>query len=256
MELLVVIAIIGILIAVVIPVIGTALERGRQADCVSNLRQFAVMIMTYRTDRQNMRQFGADDYRLDVPPWLSSLYGDYHASKSIYVCRSDRSGGADGSRPDTGPEDVIRDQFAETDDTESNTSAASLAAGARRNAQVTRCSYMYEFSAAACSWGWQGYLGGVTGAEIDRDGDPSHTSWGEAKYRQMYGGDGWNGFQPYGETYFPIVRCFHHYRVRVTAADVDPSGGLLNTTHKEPLSLNVAYAGNVFPAPLTWELVR
>ena len=47
MELLVVIVIIGILAALLFPVIGRVQERGREAKCASNLRQLHTAVMSY-----------------------------------------------------------------------------------------------------------------------------------------------------------------------------------------------------------------
>lgn len=49
-ELLVVLAIIGVLATLVSPVIGTAIERGRSAKCVNNLRQIGVAVQQYTAD--------------------------------------------------------------------------------------------------------------------------------------------------------------------------------------------------------------
>jgi prepilin-type N-terminal cleavage/methylation domain-containing protein/prepilin-type processing-associated H-X9-DG protein len=51
-ELLVVIAIIGILAAILIPVIGKARESARTSQCISNLRQVYVGYMTYVNDNR------------------------------------------------------------------------------------------------------------------------------------------------------------------------------------------------------------
>jgi prepilin-type N-terminal cleavage/methylation domain-containing protein/prepilin-type processing-associated H-X9-DG protein len=56
-ELLTVIAIIGILAAILIPVVGRARESARGARCISNLRQVGVAIYAY-----------ADDNRGSLPP--------------------------------------------------------------------------------------------------------------------------------------------------------------------------------------------
>jgi len=49
-ELLVVIAIIAILAAILFPVFAKAREKGRQASCISNLRQLAVATLQYAQD--------------------------------------------------------------------------------------------------------------------------------------------------------------------------------------------------------------
>ncbi len=52
-ELLVVIAIIGILAAVLLPVLEKAIERGRQAVCISNLKQWAMAQQVYSNDNNS-----------------------------------------------------------------------------------------------------------------------------------------------------------------------------------------------------------
>lgn len=52
-ELLVVIAIIAILASFATPTIGNAIERGRSAKCVGNLRQIGVAVQQYIADNDN-----------------------------------------------------------------------------------------------------------------------------------------------------------------------------------------------------------
>lgn len=227
-ELLVVVAIIALLMVLALPIIGRAMERARQADCMSNLRQFAIASLLYRNDH--------DAEVTPTPPWLSSLHPHYIPDPRQYICRTDRSRGAHGGKPDNAPE--VGDQFAETDDTEFNP-AGPTAWG--RNPAITRCSYMYEFSAAPCSWGWASYLG-ATLADVDRNGDGT-ASWAEVKFFQLHNGDNWNGNQPYGDSMFPLIRCFHHYAHRRVPT---PEG-------MQGWTLNVSFAGGVFEAPIKWE---
>jgi prepilin-type N-terminal cleavage/methylation domain-containing protein len=49
-ELLVVIAIIAILAAILFPVFAQAREKGRQAVCISNMKQFTLGMMMYVQD--------------------------------------------------------------------------------------------------------------------------------------------------------------------------------------------------------------
>ncbi len=221
-ELLVVIAIIGMLAALIMPVLSSARSRGRQSHCANNLHQISMAIMMYRMDHNDRD-----------PDWLSVLFQDdmgylSKGSEDVLICRSDPSDGADGSKPN-GVEEV-GDQFSETDDTDENTHET-------RYTHIERCSYMYEFSAAPCSWKGDG------------------RSWREVKIEQLNEGEDWIfGGRPFCPTTFPIVRCFHHYNEgSFTISDdaPDPPFDLGEFPHL--LSLNVAYAGNIFRGPLFWE---
>ena len=66
-ELLVVIAIIGILAALLLPVLAAAKERGLRTQCVSNFKQLAAAIQMYADDHGN---------QLPGPCWLG-LYEEY-----------------------------------------------------------------------------------------------------------------------------------------------------------------------------------
>jgi len=101
---------------------------------------------------------------------------------------------------------------------------------------IDRMSYLYEMSTAPCSWK-----------------DNGAKTWQVLKLEQLRDGDEYNGFQRYDETTFPVVRCFHHYREGHFIIP-DPKDPLSGATEIDPLTLNVAYAGNVFRAPLFWEL--
>src|SRR3954463_11789836 len=53
-ELLVVIAIIGILAALLLPVLGRAKESGRSGACLNNLHQIGIALQLYVQDNQNL----------------------------------------------------------------------------------------------------------------------------------------------------------------------------------------------------------
>jgi len=84
-ELLVVIAIINILAAQLLPALSTAREKGRQANCMSNLKQFSYAIEMYQMDYN------------DYPDWLSTLSPSYIGrNPKIFICLSDMNKGAKG----------------------------------------------------------------------------------------------------------------------------------------------------------------
>ncbi len=179
MELLIVIAIISLLAAMLLPALGNARERARQANCTGNLRQFSQAIQMYM-----------DDWDRQYPPWLSTLYPSYLSSEKTYICLSDPTGGAEGGRADW------CEEFNETDDFID----ADLHGG--NNGTVPGNSYFYEFAIAACSWFESSYNPGDQEFEdADTNGDDTIT-WCEAKAWQME----YQGY--HGRV--PIVRCFWH----------------------------------------------
>lgn len=221
-ELLVVIAIIGILAGLLLPVVSKARERSRQTNSENNLHQFSVAVACYR-----------DDHEKAFPKFLSTLYPSYVAAPNLFLCLSDKSRGAEGSKPD----DDGTDQYPETDDNTGNNG-------------INGCSYLFEFSGAKCEW-WDGYIGnsGSIGSRIDANADGTVT-WAEAKQFQLENGDLANGNVPYIATSFPMIRDFYHQKENSFRVK-DPDTGL---TLRMGLTINVAYAGNIFRAPLMWEL--
>lgn len=101
-ELLVVIAIIAILAAILFPVFAQARERGRQTQCLSNLKQLSLALLQYCNDNngrmpstgtyhpERMPNWcGSVDTFRDVIPENGSLW-PYVKSRGIYVCPTDK----------------------------------------------------------------------------------------------------------------------------------------------------------------------
>lgn len=106
-ELLIVIAIIAILAAILFPVFATARERGRQVQCLSNLRQLAVAFRQYAEDNRGLyplvgsAESGGTPHNWagcaqgvgngwNIDPKLGSIW-PYVKSSGVYVCPSTRN---------------------------------------------------------------------------------------------------------------------------------------------------------------------
>jgi prepilin-type N-terminal cleavage/methylation domain-containing protein len=217
-ELLVVIAIIGLLAGLLLPAITRVREKARQTHCENNLKQFAVALTTYRQD------FGNEQ----LPDKLSDLTPKYMSSPSSFACKSDKSDGVDGSKP----ADIVLakdpNMFDETDD---------IIPGSNNK----KSSYFYEFSGADCSWPYGS--SGITNLS-------SGASWKEVKTSQMLNGDNASEHQPYSQIFFPMIRCFHHWREQLW--EYTPPGS--SDSIKQGLTINVSYAGNIFRCAFLWEV--
>lgn len=88
-ELLTVIAIIGILAAIVIPVVGRVRESARDAQCKSNLRQYGVAVALYVTD--NKQTYPSGDNPLltqELAPYLNPNKPGSNAGSPLDECPS------------------------------------------------------------------------------------------------------------------------------------------------------------------------
>jgi prepilin-type N-terminal cleavage/methylation domain-containing protein/prepilin-type processing-associated H-X9-DG protein len=123
-ELLVVIAIIGVLAALLLPSLQNAKEKGRQIQCVNNLRQLQLAWQLYADDHDGWlprNWFGYAgkpgespswtagwlDYEADNPDNTNTLWlttggngriGEYVKNAAIYKCPSDRSWALNGGQ--------------------------------------------------------------------------------------------------------------------------------------------------------------
>jgi general secretion pathway protein G len=64
-ELLTVIAIIGILAAIIIPVVGSVRKAAQASNCISNLRQIGVAMQLYARDNRNLLPKPLDSTQTD-----------------------------------------------------------------------------------------------------------------------------------------------------------------------------------------------
>lgn len=93
-ELLVVVAIIGILLAILFPVISRVREAARRAECTSNLKQIAMGLVIY--SNENSDAFPSDTTYSGVSPAMKALnlvYPLYVPNKGTFNCPSDSSTG-------------------------------------------------------------------------------------------------------------------------------------------------------------------
>ena len=215
-ELLVVIAIIAILAGMLLPVLNRAKEKGRQAACTGNLKQFGLALIMYR-----------DDNRDEMAGWISNLYPDYIETDQVYLCPSDLNDdeGRDADewlgRPDG--------QFDEAYDRVGSTPAAGLMP---RNPNIAKSSYFYEYTHAPCSF------------------HSGYDSWSEFKEWQLEGDDAAVVPDPPGwdPSLFPVLRCFWHIRKIERYFPAKKAIG-----DNELPVLNVSYAGNFFLTKAYWE---
>jgi type II secretory pathway pseudopilin PulG len=230
---------IGILAGMLASVVSSARKQARQTDCKSNLRQLGAAILVYRGENEGRN-----------PPWLSRLYPEYVDDMHVFVCRSDKNKGLDVVRPaDLPPNEVDANQtFPEVID---NKSGARVPVNNlpeyQANKDIEANSYFYEFSAAESPW-----------PAPDLDGDGS-IAWWEYKENQLRVGDIANGGsptnpKPYSQSRLPIIRCYHHHKEQFVECHLRAANGSKSTTiSRGRITLNVAYAGNVWIAPLWWE---
>jgi len=236
LELLIVIVIIGILGSALVVSVQSSYKNARQTNCKSNLRQFGVALTIYRAEHDN-----------ETPNWISNLYPEYVDDRAMYICTADINHGYDRPRP----KELIRlinDSGNSADkstywDNEKNSNNL-------RNEAIEACSYFYEFSSAPASQNW--YSGEDLPATVQI------STMADFKHVQLRYGDQANivnGEQmPYSASRIPIVRCFHHFRdQRVLSYQNTANGTKSNQIKRDYITLNVAYAGNVFVGPTWWE---
>ncbi|MBD3293194.1 MAG: DUF1559 domain-containing protein [Armatimonadia bacterium] len=92
-ELLVVIAIIAILAAILFPVFQRAMEKARQSNCISNLKQIGIAIRSYTTDNGNFYPTfcsWGDDGLIAFPDQMNP----YTKNNQIFICPSDAVNGS------------------------------------------------------------------------------------------------------------------------------------------------------------------
>lgn len=93
-ELLVVVAIIGILIAILLPVLNRTRESARRAQCASNLKQIVTGLVIY--SNENNDAFPSDTAYAGASPAMKALnliYPEYVSNRGTFNCPSDSNSG-------------------------------------------------------------------------------------------------------------------------------------------------------------------
>ncbi len=236
-ELIVVIAIVGVLMALLLPVLSKARDVGKRTACLSNLRQIGTGIQLYKSDNN-----------MNPVPWTSMLYPNYISSNKVYQCPADLN-----------PQSTAANAWLERIDNQHNTAydrsgnIGITSNGSRLpNTDAGNVSYFYELSDANCNWEFK-YT--PTGANILRGdaglpvvADTTYAIWKEIQLN--HGGDDKNPWgTPYSVSAFPIYRCFWHVK-NVTKYSPSVNNWLPNIS--EPV-INITYAGNYVLSKTFWE---
>jgi general secretion pathway protein G len=92
-ELLTVIAIIGILAAILIPVVGRVRDSARNVQCISNIRECgnAIQIMLSESDHQ-LRTFGSGAGNAGVPRWPQQVANLGIVGREVFYCPNGETG--------------------------------------------------------------------------------------------------------------------------------------------------------------------
>jgi len=227
---LVVIVIIGILGSALVVSVQSGYKQARQANCKSNLRQFGVALTIYRGEHDNQ-----------TPDWLSNLYPDYVDDRSMYVCRSDKNAGQNILRPPEYVQSINDNSTLDAPAFRDNDTGT----GSTRNPAVMTCSYFYEFSAASVPSGWK--AANAVQRNTMRDYKMDQMTYGDENNQDKN-----NNVMPYSASRIPIIRCYHHWK-DMKLYGVAYAQRNTRTASRQPITINVAYAGNVFVGPPWWE---
>ena len=82
-ELLVVVAIIAILAAMLLPALTKAREKGRQAVCISNLKQFGIAFFMYTQDNG---EYFPPAYYYYSSQWVGRIWWDQSTQLILLLC--------------------------------------------------------------------------------------------------------------------------------------------------------------------------
>ena len=227
-------AIIAMLVSSLVFTYNKAKSQARQTDCKSNLRQFGVAVLIYRSDHGSLN-----------PDWLSNLYPDYVDSKQLFICRSDPNHGTGISYPSELQTLGSWSSATPVCDNDLNSGATAVHP---RNTAIHACSYFYEFSAASTPW--KTLSPPLSSRSIP--GEP-FVLYCDFKNAQLQYGDSSDGCMPYSTSRMPIIRCYCHIHEGHIPGYANSDAMSFGRITDEKITLNVAYAGNVYVGPLWWE---
>jgi prepilin-type N-terminal cleavage/methylation domain-containing protein len=88
-ELLTVIAIIGVLAAIIIPVVGSVRTSAKRSLCVSNLRQVGVAILAFAGDNQGRLPRSSHGYGQEPNSWINTLRPYLGENDEVRACPLD-----------------------------------------------------------------------------------------------------------------------------------------------------------------------
>lgn len=93
-EVLIASAILAVLVAVIVPTLGKAHDRGKEVQCLSNLRQIGVAVQLYGADFQVYVPFttAGSDWSYLIKPYLDRsgqvVYSDPNERSPVVICPS------------------------------------------------------------------------------------------------------------------------------------------------------------------------
>lgn len=161
-ELLVVIAIVGILVAILVPTVGSGIEKSRKVKCMAQLRQISIAAQTQFDDTKRYMPYrgtAADNYGwacADLLPYL----GD---EPSVFQCPSQK-------HPTLNDNLRIRNDTIDTGKYSTYEINGYLSSYGTGNRQYTKKSLIEDYSLAAIAYDYPYMPDGSQGARAHKNG--------------------------------------------------------------------------------------